>query len=124
MYGSSYGTYLAQGLGVRHPQRVAGMVLDSPILGADDVTAVRANLRALLWDGAHPDIARPAELLRRLVADGVLRDVGFPVQIVYEFAGPRVLERLLDALRRRRARRTWDWVAGLGKTEVEGPGTR
>lgn len=32
VYGSSYGTYLAQGLGVRHPDRVAGMVLDSPIL--------------------------------------------------------------------------------------------
>ncbi len=63
VYGASYGTYLAQGFGVRHPGRVAGMVLDSPMLGADDVTAVRANLRALLWDGAHPDTARPAELL-------------------------------------------------------------
>ncbi len=54
----------------------------------------------------------------------MLRDVGSPVQTVYEFAGPRVLERLLDALRRGRARRTWDWVAGLGKAEVEGSGTR
>jgi proline iminopeptidase len=33
VYGTSYGAYLAQGFGLRHPDRVAGMVLDSPLLG-------------------------------------------------------------------------------------------
>src|ERR1700733_4451683 len=32
VYGTSYGTYLAAGLGVRHPDRVHAMVLDSPLL--------------------------------------------------------------------------------------------
>ena len=37
VYGTSYGTYLAAGLGVRHPDRVHAMVLDSPLLSADDI---------------------------------------------------------------------------------------
>ena len=41
VYGTSYGTYLAAGLGVRHPGRVHAMVLDSPLLSADDIDAVR-----------------------------------------------------------------------------------
>ena len=32
VYGTSYGSYLAAGVGVRHPGRVAAMVLDSPLL--------------------------------------------------------------------------------------------
>ena len=41
IYGTSYGTYLAAGFGVRHPDRVHAMVLDSPVLSAHDIDAVR-----------------------------------------------------------------------------------
>ena len=37
IYGSSYGSYIAAGVGVRHPGRVAGMVLDGPVLSAGDI---------------------------------------------------------------------------------------
>ncbi|MBW0105290.1 alpha/beta fold hydrolase [Pseudonocardia sp. KRD291] len=123
--GSSYGTYLAQTFGVRHPERVAGMVLDSPILSvAEDLPAVRAHLRGLLWDGTAPDTARCAELLRRLVGDGIVSadETGRVVPVLYEFGGPQVLERLLSALAGGRGLRTWRLIAGLGVEEV-GPGT-
>ena len=45
VYGTSYGTYLAAGFGVRHPDRVHAMVLDSPLLSADDIDAVRDETR-------------------------------------------------------------------------------
>ena len=32
LYGTSYGTYIAAGVGVRHPDRVGAMILDSPLL--------------------------------------------------------------------------------------------
>jgi proline iminopeptidase len=126
VYGTSYGTYLAQGFGLRHPERVAGMVLDSPTLGPRDLPAVRAHLRRLLWDGAEPDTARAAALLRELVTDGVVtaEHTGVVVPVVHEFAGPRVLERLLTGLRRGRATRTWRWIADIVGNEADGPGTR
>src|ERR1041384_4311146 len=34
IYRTSYGTYVAAGVGVRHPDRVHAMVLDSPVLSA------------------------------------------------------------------------------------------
>ncbi|RZT87368.1 alpha/beta hydrolase family protein [Pseudonocardia sediminis] len=123
--GSSYGTYLAQAFGVRHPDRVAGMVLDSPILSvADDLPMVRAHARRLLWDGDDPATARCAELLRGLVAEGTVTvaETGRVVPVVYEFGGPEVLERLLSALSRGQGLRSWRLIAGLGVEEV-GPGT-
>ncbi|PRC49291.1 alpha/beta hydrolase, partial [Mycobacterium sp. ITM-2017-0098] len=45
VYGTSYGSYLAAGMGVRHPGRVQAMVLDSPLLSADDIDIVRAQTR-------------------------------------------------------------------------------
>src|ERR1700737_3555334 len=42
LYGTSYGTYIAAGVGVRHPQRVHAMVLDSPVLSGQDIDDVRA----------------------------------------------------------------------------------
>lgn len=120
VYGSSYGTYLAQGVALRHPERVAGMVLDSTVLSAHDVADVRANLRRLLWDGV-PATAGVAAAVRAVVAAGVVpvAEVGPVVQIVYEFAGPAVLERLLTAVLRGRGRWTWRWLAGLGAVDVE-----
>jgi pimeloyl-ACP methyl ester carboxylesterase len=54
LYGSSYGTYLAQCFGARHPDRVAGTVLDSPVLSSRAVHDARADLRRLLWEGTGP----------------------------------------------------------------------
>jgi proline iminopeptidase len=123
IYGSSYGTYLAQLFGVRHPGRIAGMVLDSPMLSAvDDVATVRAFRRDLLWKGP----GRAARLFRELLdAEQVpVREASHVVQVVYEFAGPEVLERLLAARLAGRALRTWRRIAELGVGEVDGPGTR
>src|SRR6478752_3030476 len=73
VYGTSYGTYLAAGLGVRHPARISAMVLDSPLLSADDdIGEVRAQTRRVLWDGVIPGTADLAAKVRRLVADGIL----------------------------------------------------
>jgi pimeloyl-ACP methyl ester carboxylesterase len=124
VYGTSYGTYLAQGFGLRHPDRVAGMVLDSPMLGPGDLAVQRRHLRALLWDGAEPGTARPAELLRALVEDGLVAPerTGAVVPLVYEFAGPRVLERLLTGMREGRTR-AWEWCERAVTREIDGRGT-
>src|SRR6185437_13517876 len=79
IYGTSYGTYVAAGVGVRHPDRVHAMVLDSPVLSAQDIDAVREETRRLLWDVETPETADLAAA-------------------VYGFAGPRVLRRQLDLL--------------------------
>jgi proline iminopeptidase len=55
LYGTSYGTYVAAGVGVRHPQRVHAMILDSPVLSGDDIDDARSAIRRVLWDGNDPD---------------------------------------------------------------------
>ncbi len=123
--GSSYGTYLAQAFGVRHPDRVAGMVLDSPILSVSgDLPIVRDHVRRLFRDGAEPSTARCAALLRGLVADGTVAagETGRVVPVVHEFGGPALLERLLSALARGHGLRSWRLIAGLTVEDV-GPGT-
>ena len=64
IYGTSYGSYIAAGVGVRHPARVRAMVLDSPLLSADDIDAVREAVRRLLLDGAR--IHETAELAAKV----------------------------------------------------------
>jgi pimeloyl-ACP methyl ester carboxylesterase len=125
VFGSSYGTYLAQAFAVRHPGRVAGMVLDSPMLSVfDDLAVVRSHLRRLLWDGLDPATARSAALLRGMVADGVATpdEIGLPVQVAYEFGGPALLARLLEGRARRGAGLTWREIVRLGASEADGAG--
>ena len=99
IYGTSYGTYLAAGIGVRHPDRVHAMVLDSPLLSAHDIDAVRDETRRVLWDGGDPEAADLAPKVRKLVDDGVLTAAaGQLTAAVYGFAGPAVLTRQLDLL--------------------------
>lgn len=99
VYGTSYGTYLAAGVGVRHPDRVHGMVLDSPLLSADDIDAVRDETRRVLWDGGVPETAQLAPKVRKLVDDGVLTPAaGQLTAAVYGLAGPAMLARQLDLL--------------------------
>ena len=103
IYGTSYGTYLAAGFGVRHPDRVHAMVLDSPVLSAHDIDAARTATRRVLWNGEDPDAAALAPKVRQLVDDGVLApEAGQLTALMYGLAGPMVLARQLDLLLRGR----------------------
>lgn len=103
VYGTSYGSYLAAGFGVRHPQRVAAMVLDSPLLSTHDMDAVRAALRELLLHGSDPHTAQLAPKVRELVADGAMPAAASHVAtMVYGYGGAGLLGRQIDLLARRR----------------------
>ena len=107
VYGTSYGTYVAAGFGVRHPLRVHAMLLDSPVLSAHDIDAVRDAIRRLLWDGDNPETATLAPKVRRLVDDDKLTAAATALTAaVYGFAGPAVLRRQLDLLL---GGRRWLW---------------
>ena len=107
IYGTSYGTYVAAGVGVRHPDRVHAMVLDSPVLSAQDIDDVRDATRRLLWDGDDPETAALAPKVRQLVDGEVLTPAAAQLAAtVYGFAGPAVLKRQLDLLL---AGRPWLW---------------
>jgi proline iminopeptidase len=109
IYGTSYGTYIAAGVGVRHPNRVHAMILDSPVLSADDIDAVRDETRRLLWDGDTPETADLARKVRQLVDQDMLSPVAAQLAAgVYGLAGPVVLRRQLDLLL---AGRRWLWWA-------------
>lgn len=96
--GSSYGSYLASGFGVRYPERVAGMLLDSALQTASELELERRELRGRFWDGP----GRVPTMVRELVRAGddqrKLLDI---VRAAYELGGNALLEPLL----RQRVRR-------------------
>ena len=99
LYGTSYGTYVAAGVGVRYPQRVHGMLLDSPVLSGNDIEAVRTTIRRVLWDGTGSDTADLAPKVRQLVDDAVLTPAaGQLAAFLYGLGGPALLNRQLDLL--------------------------
>ena len=51
IYGTSYGTYIAAGVGVRHPGRVRAMILDSPLLSRHDIVIVRRRNSSAIAQG-------------------------------------------------------------------------
>lgn len=112
VYGASYGTYLAAGLGVRHPDRVHAMILDSPLLSAHDIDDVRVAVRRVLWDGEGEN-AELADKVHRLVADGVLTAAATRLATeLYGLGGPDLLGKQLDLLL---SGHDWVWgVVGLG----------
>lgn len=114
LYGTSYGSYLAAGVGVRHPDRVHAMVLDSPVLGRRDIDAVRAATRATLWDGRDPQTAALAAKVRTLVdrADWSPSD-GHLAAALYGLGGAALLDRHLDLLLAGR-RLLWSAVDSVG----------
>ncbi|MDO5661787.1 MAG: alpha/beta fold hydrolase [Brachybacterium sp.] len=118
--GASYGSYLAAALAVNHPDRLAGLVLDSTMLSANDHHAVRSYARALLWAGSTPGTAHLAAKIRTLVE----RDGHDEVQLgqvivpIYEFGGPALLERYLDQLVVDRARSTTAMLRRLLTREI------
>lgn len=92
LVGSSYGSYLASSFGARHPDRVAGMLLDSALQSTDDLGLERGRLRALFWD-ADDDLSRG---VRRLVSDGIDERVVLDVvRAAYELAGPELVRPLV-----------------------------
>ena len=99
VYGTSYGTYIAAGVGVRHPGRVHAMILDSSLLARDDIDAVRRALRNVLWHGRDPETKDLADKVRRLVDHGVMTPAAAQLAAaVYGFGGAQLLERQLDLL--------------------------
>lgn len=99
IYGTSYGSYLAAGVGVRHPHRVRAMVLDSPLLSRDDIAVVRDAIRGVLLKGEYPETAALAPKVRRLVDVGVMTPAAGQVAVtVYGYGGASLLNRQLDLL--------------------------
>ncbi|WP_415975964.1 alpha/beta fold hydrolase [Rhodococcus sp. 077-4] len=120
VYGSSYGTYLACGLGIEHPNLVAGMVLDSTMLSAQDHHEVRSHARSLLWDGHNSDTASLARTLRTLIDEGAhdQAETSDAARIVYEFGGSALLQRFLAQLRNGCADRTLSFLSNIGGQEI------
>ena len=99
IYGTSYGTYIAAGVGVRHPARVWAMILDSPLLSRDDIADVREAIRRLLLEGDDLDTAALARKVRQLLDDGVMTARGGQVAArLYGYGGIALLDRELDSL--------------------------
>jgi proline iminopeptidase len=118
LYGTSYGTYIAAGVGVRHPQRVHAMILDSSVLSGHDIDDARAAIREALWDGTDSETADLAPKVRRLVGDGVLTPAaGQLAAAVYGLGGPALLNRQLDLLLRGR-RGLWTAMGGLARRVI------
>jgi pimeloyl-ACP methyl ester carboxylesterase len=99
IYGSSYGSYIAAGLGVRHPGRVHAMILDSPLLSRHDIELVRDAIRGVLLNGDNPQTKALAPKVRRLVDAGVMTpSAGQVAATVYGYGGATMLEHQLDLL--------------------------
>lgn len=95
VYGSSYGTYLAAGVGVRHANRVQAMILDSPLLNRHDFDVVRSEFRQLFW---HHD-GELAAKTRALTEAAVLGPEDLTLAAaIYGIGGPDLLARHLDLL--------------------------
>lgn len=106
--GSSYGSYLAAGFGVRHPDRVAGMVLDSPMQSTADLALERDLIRKLFWDGEPDRLPPVAAAVRGLVAAGAdQRRLLDALRAGYELGGDPLVRRLLAVRERRLPSPTW-----------------
>jgi pimeloyl-ACP methyl ester carboxylesterase len=99
IYGTSYGSYIAAGLGVRHPGLVRAMILDSPLLSRHDIAIVRGAIRGLLLKGDSPETAALAPKVRKLVDAGVMSATAGQIAVtVYGYGGASLLDRQLDLL--------------------------
>jgi len=99
IYGTSYGAYVAAGVGVRHPGRVRAMVLDSPLLSRHDIVIVRNAIRRLLLRGESPETAALAPKVRELVDAGVMTASATQiVATIYGYGGTTLLDHQLGLL--------------------------
>ncbi|MBS1907376.1 MAG: alpha/beta fold hydrolase [Actinobacteria bacterium] len=90
--GSSYGSYVAAAFGARHPDRVAGMLLDSALQSVADRDAERAMIRRLFLDADTRIAASVRELLDEGSDPRLLLGV---LRAAYELGGEELLEPLL-----------------------------
>lgn len=120
LHGTSYGGYLAQVIGVLAPDRVAGMFLDTATSSSEDGEVQRDHNRRLFLHGESPETARIAALVRELLASGKATDEELTevVPPVYEFLGPRVLERLLELVAAGR-RTEWEYLHRQLRKELD-----
>ena len=120
LHGTSYGGYLAQLVGVLAPERVAGMFLDTSMVAAEDGEAQREHNRRLFLSGESPETAKIAQLVRRLLESGKATDEELTgiVPPIYEFLGPRVLERLLALVEAGR-RTEWEYLHRQLRKELD-----
>ncbi|MCP3801665.1 alpha/beta hydrolase [Allokutzneria sp. A3M-2-11 16] len=120
--GSSYGAYLAQTFGAKHPERVAGMVLDSTYSTVSDFAVARDEVRRLLWHGRDAATAGIAAKLRELVGSGVIpaEETGSVIPVFYELGGPALVDRLLDAVAAGRWG-PWRWMHRVADEELGKP---
>ncbi len=115
LYGTSYGSYLAAGVGVGHPHRVRAMILDSPLLNGDDIEIVRRELRRLLWFGTDPDASGLAPKVRELAENGAMTAADAQtLAALYGIGGEAMLHRLLDLLLDER-RMLWTTMNHVGR---------
>ena len=121
LHGTSYGGYLAQLMGVLAPERVVGMFLDATMVSSEDGEAQREYNRGLFLRGQSPETARIAGRVRKLLAFGKATDEELTevVPPIYEFLGPRVLERLLALVDAGR-RTEWEYLRRQLRKELEG----
>lgn len=99
IFGSSYGSYVAAGVGVRHPGRVHAMILDSPVLSHHDIAQVRDALRGVLLDGDTAETRKLAPKIRRLVDSGVMTPTaGQIAATIYGYGGVAMLEHQVNLL--------------------------
>ena len=115
VYGTSYGSYLAAGIGVRHPARVRSMILDSPLLNRDDIEIVRRELRRLLWDGTDAGATELAAKVRELAEHGAITPGDAQLAAaLYGIGGAAMLHRLFDLLLDGR-RLLWTTMSQVGR---------
>ena len=115
LYGTSYGAYVAAGLGVRHPERVRAMILDSPLLSRHDIAIVRDAIRGLLLKGDTPETAALAPKVRELVEAGLMSATeGQVAATIYGYGGTALLDRQLDLVLSGRIM-LWQAVSGFTK---------
>ncbi|MDR0593146.1 MAG: alpha/beta hydrolase [Bifidobacteriaceae bacterium] len=119
VYGSSYGSYLAGAFGALHPDRVSGMILDSPMLDARSKHETARELNRLYWHGTETT-AEHASRIHRLVECGSIRveQAGFPIQLLHESGGPGLVASMLNLLEKGKGARVWSWLNRLGASDV------
>lgn len=121
VYGTSYGSYLAQLLALRHPSRIAALVLDSPLLDPrDDLTAMRRTLRERLWARGGAESAAVRALSAVVPEDELVH----LVSLIHDYAGPEALARFARAWAGGRLVWLRRLLSDLGGGEYDGRRTR
>lgn len=120
LVGSSYGSYLAQAVAARHPEKVHSLILDSPIFHVEEDLAMNREFRTkLLWEGNSWRTRDSARIIRQLVEAGeAASPLTRVVETVYSFAGAEALYRVVKARQAGRLGLVWKVLASAGREDV------